>query len=88
ERLPLAVRARLRQPPPVPCTSIYSVDDGVVRPEQCRERESAETENVEITGARHQELPGHPRALEVITHRLAQPEGVWRPFESPRFPLS
>lgn len=82
ERLPLVVRSRLRQSPPVPCTSIYSKADGLVRWEQCLERESPQTENVEIPGARHHELATHPRALEVITHRLAQPQGEWRPFEA------
>lgn len=80
ERMPLATRLRLRQRPPVPVTSIYSRDDGVVRWQQCVETETAESENVELSGVRHEELPMHPEALEVITHRLAQPEGRWRPF--------
>ena len=80
ERLPLAVRQRLRQRPPVPCTSLYSRDDGVVRWEQCVDQETADSEHIEISGARHEELATHPRALEVITHRLAQPEGQWRPY--------
>lgn len=80
ERLPLAVRTRLRQRPPVPFTSLYSKADGVVRWEQCVERETPETENVEVPDARHHELADHPRAIEVITHRLAQPEGQWKPF--------
>jgi pimeloyl-ACP methyl ester carboxylesterase len=82
ERLPLAVRHRLRQCPPVPCTSIYSRDDGVVRWEQCVEKETAESENIELSGVRHEELPAHPKALEAITHRLAQPEGPWKPFSA------
>ena len=80
ERLPLAVRARLRQSPPVPCTSLYSREDGTVRWEQCLERETPESENIELPGARHHELAMHPKAVEVITHRLAQPEGQWKPF--------
>jgi len=80
ERLPLAVRTRLRQSPPVPCTSIYSRDDGLVRPEQCTGPDSPEFENVELAGVRHEALASHPRVLEVVTNRLAQPEGVWRPF--------
>jgi hypothetical protein len=80
ERLPLAVRTRLRQCPPVPFTSLYSKDDGVVRWEQCIEKETPESENVEVAGARHAELPAHPKVIEVITHRLAQPEGQWKPF--------
>jgi len=27
-------------------------------------------------------MPSHPKVLEVITHRLAQPAGEWRPFRS------
>ncbi len=80
ERLPLAARLRLRQAPPVPCTSIYSPDDSLVRAEQCLDKERADTENIEVPGARHHELATHPLALEAITHRLAQPEGTWAPF--------
>lgn len=82
ERMPLAVRTRLRQRPPVPCTSIYSRDDGVVRWEQCVGMESADSENIELSGVRHEALHTHPRALEVITQRLAQPEGEWKRFEA------
>lgn len=80
ERLPLAVRHRLRQCPPVPFTSIYSRDDGVVRWELCVEKECPQSENIELSGVRHEDLVSHPKALEVITHRLAQPEGEWKPF--------
>lgn len=82
ERIPLAVRTRLRQCPPVPCTSIYSKDDGVVRWEQCVEKEGVHSENIELAGVRHEALHSHPRALEVITQRLAQPEGEWTRFET------
>ena len=88
ERMPLSMRTRLRQRPPVPVTSIYSKDDGVVRWEQCVETETAESENIEVAGVRHEELPMHPKALEAITHRLAQPDGQWRPFEAAGSPLS
>lgn len=87
-RMPLALRNALRQQPPVPCTALYSKDDGVVRWEQCVERDSAETENIELPGVRHEELATHPKALEVITHRLAQPEGTWKPYEATRRLLS
>jgi pimeloyl-ACP methyl ester carboxylesterase len=83
-RMPLAVRTRLRQSPPVPCTSIYSRDDGVVQWEQCLEKETAETENIELAGVRHEALAAHPRTLEVVSHRLAQPEGEWKPFAGGR----
>jgi hypothetical protein len=67
---------------PVPCTSIYSKSDGLVPWELCVETETAQAENIEIEGATHRGLPAHPKVLEVITHRLAQPEGEWRPFDS------
>ena len=76
------IRHRLRQCPPVPCTSIYSKSDGLVPWELCVETETAQAENIEIEGATHRGLPAHPKVLEVITHRLAQPEGEWRPFDS------
>jgi hypothetical protein len=74
--------ARLRQRPPMPCTSIYSADDGVVPWPLCVEVESPESENIRIESATHLDLPMHPRVLEVITHRLAQPENDWRPFDA------
>lgn len=80
ERMPLAVRHRLRQSPPVPCTAVYSKDDGVVNWEQCVEKETPAAENIELAGVRHEELAAHPRTLEVVSHRLAQPEGQWKPF--------
>ncbi|MCY7318641.1 MAG: alpha/beta hydrolase [Ramlibacter sp.] len=75
------LRHRLRQCPPVPYTSIYSKSDGLVPWQLCVEQESPIAENIEVDGASHRGLPAHPRVLEVITQRLAQPEGEWRPFE-------
>ena len=76
------IRHRLRQCPPVPCTSIYSKTDGLVPWELSVEKESAQSENIEVEGATHRGLPAHPKVLEAITHRLAQPEGEWRPFDA------
>lgn len=75
-----ALWSRLRQRPPVPCTSIYSMTDAVVPWEMCVEVESHESENIRIEIATHLDLPLHPQALEAVTHRLAQPEDEWRPF--------
>ena len=75
------LRHRLRQCPPVPYTSIFSRSDGLVPWQLCVEQESPIAENIEVEGASHRGLPAHPRVLEVITNRLAQPEGEWRPFE-------
>ncbi|MFC5499991.1 esterase/lipase family protein [Caenimonas terrae] len=78
--LAVNLRHRLSQSPPVPCTSIYSRTDGLVPWRLCVEKESAQSENIEVDGATHRGLPAHPKVLEAITHRLAQPEGEWRPF--------
>jgi hypothetical protein len=80
-RMALNIQHRLRQCPPVPFTSIYSKADGVVPWELSVETETPTAENIEVAGATHLRLPSHPRVLEVITHRLAQPEGEWRPFD-------
>jgi hypothetical protein len=74
-----AVWTRLRQRPPVPSTSIYGTADGVVPWRLCVESESPTSENIGIA-AGHHELGRHPKAIEVITQRLAQPDEEWRPF--------
>ncbi len=78
--LAVNLRHRLSQRPPVPSTSIYSRTDGLVPWQLCVEKESEQSENVEIDGATHRGLPAHPKVLEAITNRLAQPEGQWHPF--------
>lgn len=65
---------RLRQRPPVPCTSIYTTADEAVPSALCEDPESINTENVKVSARRHEELVRHPRALEAITERLARPE--------------
>ena len=80
--LAVNLRHRLSQSPPMPSTSIYSKTDGLVPWELCVEKETAQSENVVVEGATHRGLPAHPRVLEAITHRLAQPEGEWRPFDA------
>lgn len=82
ERMPLAVRQRLRQRPPVPSTSIYSRDDGVVRWQQCVDHDGTDCEHIEVSSVRHEDLAGHPQVLEIVTHRLAQPEDDWVPFQA------
>ena len=81
--LSVNLRHRLSQRPPVPSTSIYSKTDGLVPWDLCVEKETAQSENIEVDGATHRGLPAHPKVLEAITHRLAQPDGEWRPFNAP-----
>ncbi len=80
--LAVNLRHRLSQSPPVPSTSIYSKTDGLVPWELCVEKETLQSENIEVDGASHRGLPAHPKVLEAITHRLAQPEGEWKRFRA------
>ena len=79
-RLDPETRARLRQPPPVPTTSIYSRADGVVAWQTCRHPESAAfVEDIEIVGS-HVGMGWNPVVLDVVADRLAQAPGRWRPY--------
>jgi esterase/lipase len=71
---------RLRQRPPVPCTSIYSVTDELVPPELAEEPESITTENLVVPAKRHADLMLHAKTIEAITHRVARADEEWRLF--------
>ena len=79
-----ALARRLRTPPPVPCTSIYSRGDGIVAWRACLQsgRASHPIENVEVSGS-HSGLGWNPRVLAVVADRLAQPVTAWRPYAPP-----
>jgi pimeloyl-ACP methyl ester carboxylesterase len=71
---------RMRQPPPVPSTAIYSTSDGIAHWEACVDlEEDATTENVRVPGS-HCGLGHNPYAVYVIADRLSQPENGWRRF--------
>ncbi len=76
------VQRRLREPLPVPSTCLYSKTDGIVAWRSCVDDDGPERENIAIR-ASHCGIGHHPAALRVIADRLAQPEGAWRPFDSP-----
>jgi pimeloyl-ACP methyl ester carboxylesterase len=73
----------LREPMPVPTTSIYTRTDGVVRWHACIDEVGPTSENVEVRGT-HTGLGLNAAALLVVADRLAQPDGMWRPFRPPR----
>ena len=73
------VHEPLREPPPVPTTSIWSRTDGVVSWRCSVERAQPLAENIAID-ASHFGIGAHPLALYAIADRLAQPEGQWQPF--------
>ena len=69
----------LRAAPPVPTTSIWSPNDGIVSWRCSVETRRNLAENIVIDSS-HFGLGGHPAALYAIADRLAQPEGHWEPF--------
>jgi hypothetical protein len=71
---------RMRKPPPVPTTAIYSRTDGVTSHKCCIEREAPLSENIEVSGS-HCGLAHNPIVLWALADRLAQPENKWRPFK-------
>lgn len=72
--------ARLRQPPPVPTTSIYSRDDGVVAWEACRhDIVRADVQDLEVEGS-HLGMGWNPAVMRVVADRLAQRPARWRPM--------
>ncbi|MFN3303574.1 MAG: esterase/lipase family protein [Roseateles sp.] len=75
-----ALLAQIRQPPPVPTTSIYSKTDGVVAWRCSVNEPSPLAENIEVQ-ASHVGLGFNPIALYALADRLAQLEGEWQHFE-------
>lgn len=73
-------RPELKQPPPVPTTSIYSRSDGIVAWPCSLELAGPMSESIEVA-ASHIGLGVNPFALQALADRLAQPEGGWRPFD-------
>jgi pimeloyl-ACP methyl ester carboxylesterase len=75
------MQAALRQPPPVPTSSIYSRTDGIVA-WQCSLNPAAPlAENIEVH-ASHIGLGLNPLAMMAIVDRLAQDPVAWEPFEA------
>jgi pimeloyl-ACP methyl ester carboxylesterase len=78
-----ALAARLRQPPPVPTTSIYSRSDGVVAWQTCRhERSHKRVQDIEVGGS-HIGMGWNTKVLDIVRDRLAQKPGQWRDYAEP-----
>lgn len=80
-------QAQLRESravPPVPSTAIYTKSDGIVAWQNCVEPESPTTDNIEVLGS-HCGLGVNAAVLYAIADRLAQPEGIWKPFDRSGF---
>ncbi len=83
EELDLPENEHLRDPLPVPTTSIYSRSDGVVPWAACLNELVGTSENIEVKAA-HIGMGHHPPTLWALADRLAQQPGQWRPFKPPR----
>jgi hypothetical protein len=71
---------RLRIPPPIRTTSIYSRSDGVVAWETCRhDKRTKLVEDIEVDGS-HMGMGWNQEVFNVIADRLGQDAGPWRPY--------
>jgi pimeloyl-ACP methyl ester carboxylesterase len=75
------IHARGLTPPPVPTTSLYSKDDGLVDWKYALNPATPLSENVEVFGS-HMGMAFNPLTLAAVLDRLAQPEGSWKPFDA------
>ncbi len=75
---------RCLTPPPVPTTSIYSKEDGIVKWQASLNPIAPETENVEVKGS-HIGMACNPLSVSIILDRLSQPEGAWAPFDRSKY---
>lgn len=71
--------ARLHEPVPVPCTSIYSRSDGIVHWRASLLPPGAQRQNIRVP-ASHVGLGLNPVVLNLLAERLSQPEHGWRPY--------
>jgi hypothetical protein len=77
-----ALMARLRTPPDVPTTSVFSRTDGVVAWQVCMQgscKGVRHYEDIEVAGS-HCGLGWNARVFAIIADRLRQPENGWRPY--------
>jgi pimeloyl-ACP methyl ester carboxylesterase len=80
ERRRESFAARLRLPPSVPTTAIFTKTDGVVHWRACLEQEGPFAENIEVSGS-HCGLGMNSTVLFAVADRLSQPESAWQPFD-------
>ena len=72
---------RLRTPPPLRTTSIYSRSDGVVDWQTClHDKQTSLVHDIEVDGS-HMGMGWNRHVLEAVADRLGQPSGPWRPYE-------
>jgi hypothetical protein len=75
-----SLSTRLRTPPPVPTTSIYSRTDGVVAWQTCcHDTLLPQVQDIEVDGS-HLGMGWNRAVLDVIANRLGQRPGKWRRY--------
>lgn len=60
-------------PPPVPCTAVYSRSDGIVNWRAAREIKGERVENIAVRGS-HMAMGYNPLCWYVCAHRIAHPD--------------
>lgn len=79
---PLTVTGRSAYPLPVPATSIYSREDGIVAWQHCLEPHTGISENIRVRSG-HLSIGFDPYVFHAIADRLALPEDEMRPYRPP-----
>lgn len=75
-----ALNRRLRTPPPMRTTSIYSRSDGVVAWQTCRhDKRSRLVQDIEVDGS-HIGLGWNREVLAAVADRLGQQSGLWQRY--------
>jgi pimeloyl-ACP methyl ester carboxylesterase len=75
-----ALIRRLRTPPPLRTTSIYSRSDGVVAWQTCcHDKRSSLVHDIEVDGS-HMGMGWNRDVLAAVSDRLGQPPGPWRRY--------
>ena len=75
-----ALSRRLRTPPPLPTTSIYSRSDGVVAWQTCRHHQRVnQVQDIEVDSS-HVGMGWNRNVLQVVQDRLLPGNGPWRRY--------
>jgi pimeloyl-ACP methyl ester carboxylesterase len=78
--IPPELSERLRTPPPLRTTSIFSKSDGVVAWQTCcHDKRSALVHEIEVDGS-HIGMGWNRDVLAAVADRLGQPPGIWRRY--------
>jgi hypothetical protein len=78
------VKRKATEEPPVPCTMIFSKEDGIVSWKSCMQNSSpsGQSENIRVYGS-HGGMGFNPAIYYVLADRLSQSRGSWQPFKAP-----